>query len=103
MRERVWRIRADRVVLATGAHERPIVFPGNDVPGVMLAESVRVYLQRYGVLAGEQVVLFTTHDDAYRVAGELLAVGASVVVVDPRHAGRPGARPDTGAWPPAPC
>ena len=84
VRERVWRVRSARVVLATGAHERPIVFAGNDVPGVMLAESVRVYLQRYGVLAGEQVVLFTTHDDAYRVAGELLAVGAAVVVVDPR-------------------
>ncbi len=85
VRERIWRIRAGRVVLATGAHERPIVFSGNDVPGVMLAESVRVYLQRYGVLAGEQVVLFTAHDDAYRVAGELMAVGASVVVVDPRQ------------------
>ena len=84
VRERVWRIRAGRVVLATGGHERPIVFAGNDVPGVMLAESVRVYLQRYGVLAGEQVVLFTTHDDGYRVAGELLAAGAFVVVVDPR-------------------
>ena len=84
VRERVWRIRAGRVVLATGAHERPIVFAGNDVPGVMLAEAVRVYLQRFGVLAGEQVVLFATHDDAYRVAGELLAVGAFVVVVDPR-------------------
>ena len=56
VRERVWRIRSARVVLATGAHERPIVFEGNDVPGVMLAESVRVYLQRYGVLAGEHVV-----------------------------------------------
>ena len=76
VRERIWRIRSGRVVLATGAHERPIVFAGNDVPGVMLAESVRVYLQRYGVLAGEQVVLFTAHDDAYRVAGELMAVGA---------------------------
>ncbi len=84
VRERIWRIRSGRVVLATGAHERPIVFEGNDVPGVMLAESVRVYLQRYGVLAGEQVVLFTTHDDAYRVAGELMAVGAFVLVVDPR-------------------
>jgi len=84
VRERVWRIRSSRVVLATGAHERPIVFAGNDIPGVMLAESVRVYLQRFGVLAGEQVVLFTAHDDAYQVAGELMAVGASVIVVDPR-------------------
>ena len=83
-RERVWRIRAAEVVLATGAHERPMVFAGNDRPGVMLAESARTYLHRYGVLVGDQVVLFTTHDDAYRVAGDLLAVGAQVVVVDPR-------------------
>lgn len=86
-RERVWRIRAGRVVLATGAHERPIVFAGNDVPGVMLAESVRAYLHRYGVLAGEQVVLFTAHDDAYRVADDLVAAGADVLVVDPRPTG----------------
>ncbi|WP_375432939.1 2Fe-2S iron-sulfur cluster-binding protein [uncultured Friedmanniella sp.] len=84
VRERVWRIRAGEVVLATGAHERPVVLEGNDVPGVMLAESVRSYLLRHGVLAGERVVLFTTHDDAYRVAMDLLVVGAHVVIVDPR-------------------
>ncbi|MTD15329.1 FAD-dependent oxidoreductase [Nakamurella sp. YIM 132087] len=84
VRERVRRIRAAEVVLATGAHERPVVFAGNDAPGVMLAGAVREYLLRYGVLAGERVVLFTTHDDAYPVAGDLLAAGAQVVVVDPR-------------------
>ncbi|WP_375424137.1 2Fe-2S iron-sulfur cluster-binding protein [uncultured Friedmanniella sp.] len=87
VRERVWRIRAGEVVLATGAHERPLVLEGNDVPGVMLAESVRSYLLRYGVLAGDRVVLFTTHDDAYRVAMDLLVVGAHVVIVDPRGDG----------------
>ena len=92
-----------RVILATGAHERPIVFAGNDAPGVMLAESVRVYLQRYGVLAGEQVVLFTAHDDAYRVAGELMAAGASVVVVDPRIPEGQVARPRPGDATPEPC
>ena len=51
-RQRLWRIRARRVVLATGAHERPIVFAGNDRPGVMLAAAARSYLHRYGVLAG---------------------------------------------------
>ena len=89
VRERIWRIRAGEVVLATGAHERPVVLEGNDVPGVMLAESVRSYLLRHGVLAGDRVVLFATHDDAYRVAMDLLVVGAHVVIVDPR----PGAEP----------
>ena len=84
VRERVLRIRAAEVVLATGALERPIVFAGNDLPGVMAAEAGRAYLHRYGVLAGRRVVLFTTHDDAYRVAGDLLAAGAHVMTVDPR-------------------
>ena len=84
VRERVLRIRAAEVVLASGALERPIVFAGNDLPGVMAAESVRAYLHRYGVLAGRRVVLFTTHDDAYRVAGDLLGAGAHVIMVDPR-------------------
>ncbi|GGL89313.1 hypothetical protein GCM10011594_06100 [Nakamurella endophytica] len=88
VRERVWHIRAAEVVLATGSYERPVVFAGNDLPGVMLAESVRAHLHRHGVLAGEQVVLFTAHDDAYRVAGDLLATGASVVIVDPRTPSR---------------
>ena len=35
--ERLWHVRAERVVLATGAIERPMVFPHNDRPGVMLA------------------------------------------------------------------
>ncbi len=89
VRERIWRIRAGEVVLATGAHERPIVLEGNDVPGVMLAESVRSYLLRYGVLAGDRVVLFASHDDAYRVAMDLLVVGAHVVIVDPRAGADP--------------
>lgn len=89
-RQRIWRIRAAEVVLATGAHERPIVFPGNDVPGVMLAEAVRDYLLRYGVLVAHRVVLFTAHDDAYRVAVDLLAAGAQVTVVDARPTDRAG-------------
>ncbi len=89
-RQRIWRIRAAEVVLATGAHERPVVFPGNDVPGVMLAEAVREYLLRYGVLVARDVVLFTAHDDAYRVAVDLLAAGARVTVVDARPSDRAG-------------
>ena len=86
-RERVWRIRADRVVLATGAHQRPIAFAGNDAPGVMLLASVRAYLLGYGVLAGEQVVIFAADDDAHRTADELRSAGAEVIVLDPRADG----------------
>ena len=44
-RERLWQVRAREVVLATGAIERPLVFPGNDRPGIMLAGAARSYLQ----------------------------------------------------------
>ena len=54
-RERLWQVRAGRVVLATGAIERPLVFPGNDRPGVMLAGAARTYLHRYGVKVGRRV------------------------------------------------
>jgi sarcosine oxidase subunit alpha len=84
-RERIWRIRAARVVLATGAHERPIAFAGNDLPGVLLAGSARAYLHRYGVLPGRRAVVFTDNDSGYRVARDLAAAGVEVAaVVDPR-------------------
>lgn len=83
-RQRVWRITAARVVLATGATERPLVMAGNDLPGVMLASAVSTYLGRFGVLAGQQVVVATTNDSAYATATELVAAGAEVRVVDAR-------------------
>jgi sarcosine oxidase subunit alpha len=62
--QRLWHIRARRVVLATGASELPIVFRGNDRPGVMLAGAANRYLFDYGVAVGKQVVLFTSSVDS---------------------------------------
>jgi sarcosine oxidase subunit alpha len=84
-RQRVWHVRARQVVLATGAHERPLVFAGNDRPGVMLAAAVRSYLNRYAVAAGSRVVVATTNDSAYDTVADLLAAGIDVpAVVDVR-------------------
>jgi sarcosine oxidase subunit alpha len=83
-RERLWHVRAKRVVIATGALERPLVFPGNDRPGVMLAGAAGVYLQRYGVKVGERVVVLTTDDSAYAVVAALREAEVSVVVADAR-------------------
>ncbi|MFI7226424.1 2Fe-2S iron-sulfur cluster-binding protein [Nonomuraea angiospora] len=80
-RERIWRIRAGRVVLATGAHERPIAFAGNDVPGVMLAGAARTYAVRYGVLPGRRAVVFTTNDSAYEAAFDLADAGLEVAAI----------------------
>ncbi|MGW0966654.1 sarcosine oxidase subunit delta family protein [Streptomyces sp. NPDC002516] len=86
-RERVWRIRARRVVLATGAHERSLAFADNDRPGVMLAASARTYVHRYGVLPGRHAVVLTTNDSAYAAALDLTAAGVDIAaVVDTRPA-----------------
>ncbi|MEU0195337.1 sarcosine oxidase subunit alpha family protein [Streptomyces afghaniensis] len=84
-RERVHRIRARRVVLATGAHERSLAFADNDRPGVMLAASARAYVNQYGTLPGRHAVVFTTNDSAYPAALDLTAAGVPVeAVVDTR-------------------
>ena len=81
---RLWKLRARRVVLASGAIERPLVFPDNDRPGVMSAAAVTEYLRRYAVRPGEHAVVFTNNDSAYDCAHALTAAGASVTVVDAR-------------------
>src|SRR6478735_6850678 len=84
-RQRIWHIRARQVVLAPGAHERPLVFENNDRPGIMLASAVRSYLNRYAVAAGQRVVISTTNDSAYALASDLRAAGIKVAaVVDAR-------------------
>jgi sarcosine oxidase subunit alpha len=85
-RQRVWRIRARHVLVATGAHERPIVFADNDRPGIMLAHSARTFLHRYGVLVGRAAVVFTTNDSAYAAAFDLADAGVRIeAVVDARE------------------
>ena len=77
-RERLWQVRAKEVIIAAGAIERPLVFPGNDRPAVMLAGAARTYLNRYGVLVGKRIFLFTADDAAYAVALDLHAAGATI-------------------------
>ncbi|GAA2797586.1 sarcosine oxidase subunit alpha family protein [Saccharopolyspora taberi] len=85
-RQRIWRIRAREVVLATGSHERPLAFAGNDRPGTMLAGSARTYLHRYGVAPGTRAVVFTTNDSAYAAAVDLHDAGVTVsTIIDTRE------------------
>jgi sarcosine oxidase subunit alpha len=84
-RQRSWRIHAKAAILAAGALERPIVFAGNDTPGVMLAGAARAYVNRHGVLPGREAVLFTTGDDGWATARDLAAAGGRVsAIVDAR-------------------
>ena len=88
-RERMWQVRAKRVILATGAIERHMVFDGNDRPGVMLASAARTYLNHYGVAVGAKVGVYTSHDSAYEAAFDLKAAGIQIpVIVDVRD--KPG-------------
>ncbi len=87
-RHRLWRVRTDRVVLASGAIERTMLFSHNDLPGVMLASAMRDYLALYGVACAERTVVYTNNDDAYRTALALQDAGAEVAaVVDSRSSG----------------
>lgn len=87
VRQRMHRVRAHWVILATGAQERPLVFSHNDVPGCMIASAISTYINRYGVVPGNQLVLMTTNDSAYQTALDWADAGREVVaVVDTRAA-----------------
>ncbi len=84
-RERLWQVRARQVVLAQGAIERPLIFDGNDRPGIMLAGAGRSYLNRYGVAVGDRPLVVTAHDSAYQAAFDLaVADRPPVAIVDLR-------------------
>jgi methylglutamate dehydrogenase subunit C len=85
-RQRHWVIRAKEVVLATGASERAIVFPGNDRPGVMLADSLIEYAKKFAIVPNGPVALFTNNDTAYAAAHELSRMGVTVsAIIDVRQ------------------
>ena len=91
-RQRLHKIRARHVVLATGAIERPLVFGNNDLPGVMTAAAGQTYLNRYAVRAGQRVIVLTSNDGAYGAAADLAQAGARVTVADTRASGALAAR-----------
>src|SRR5687767_12657637 len=84
--ERFWVVRAKRIVIAAGAMERPLIFGGNDRPGVMLASAMRAYANRWAVAAGSSAVIATNNDSAYVVACDLARVGISTILLDARDA-----------------
>src|SRR2546421_323039 len=94
LRERLWKIRARAVIAATGALERPLLFPDNDRPGVMLASAAHKYAQAFGVACGQRAVIAANCDGAYRVAASLAGAGVEILAVVDR---REGAAPIAGA------
>ncbi|MFT4994554.1 MAG: sarcosine oxidase subunit alpha [Paraglaciecola sp.] len=80
-RQRLHKVRAKQVILATGAHERPLVYGNNDVPGCMLASAVCTYINRYAVVPGKTLALMTTNDYAYKAALDWHDAGRKVVLI----------------------
>ena len=86
VRERFWRVRTKRVIIATGAVERPLVFPNNDRPGTMLASAARVYSNRFAVKLGRCIVVTTNNNSAYEAAFDLVRMEQNVkAIVDTRQ------------------
>ncbi|MET4804890.1 sarcosine oxidase subunit alpha [Limibacillus sp. MBR-115] len=83
-RQRLWKVRAKQVVLATGALERPLVFQDNDRPGIMLAGAAQTYLNRYAVKPGNRGIVFTNNDGGYEAAIDLADAGVAITVLDSR-------------------
>jgi methylglutamate dehydrogenase subunit C len=83
-RQVVITLRARTIVFATGSIERPLVFPDNDRPGVMLASAARSYLNRFAVACGKRGVIVTNNDSAYSAALDLARQGLRVTLADLR-------------------
>ncbi|MBZ9865260.1 sarcosine oxidase subunit alpha [Mesorhizobium sp. CA15] len=81
VRQRLWRIVAKRCVVAAGAIERPIVFAGNDTPGVMMASAMRSYINRYAATPARRIALFTNNEDGWHTAETAIAAGLQVAAV----------------------
>lgn len=81
LRQRLWRVRAGKIINAAGALERPLSFAGNDIPGVMLASAMRDYLVNHAVSPGDRTVIVTNNDDAYRTALALTEAGLIVPAI----------------------
>jgi sarcosine oxidase, subunit alpha len=80
-REKLWRIRAGEVVLAQGAIERPLVFDGNDTPGVMLSSAAKTFANRYGVAVGKSAALMAAHDSGWHDVFALVKAGVGIAAI----------------------
>ena len=78
IRQRLWKIRAKKVIIATGSIERPLIFNNNDRPGIMLSSSIKKYIDYFGVKCGDKISLFTNNDSAYETAVSLSKSGTTV-------------------------
>lgn len=79
--QKMTKMRANSVVVATGAFEQPAVFHNNDLPGVMLASAVQRLIYRYAVKPMQNAVVLAANADGYRAALDLIAQGVNIAAV----------------------
>ena len=85
-RHKLLKIRAKKVISATGSIERPMIFDNNDRPGILLSSAIKRYSDLYGVICGEKNIIFTNNDSAYETAISLIQKGIKVeAIVDNRE------------------
>jgi sarcosine oxidase subunit alpha len=83
----LYRFRAERIIVATGALEQPLVFPGNDLVGVMFPTAVRRLIRDFSVKPGERAVVLAADDRGLEAADDLREAGVAVPrVLDLRDA-----------------
>ncbi len=86
IRQRLWKIRAKKVIISTGSMERPLIFNNNDRPGIILSSSIKKYIDYFGVKCGQKISLFTNNDSAYETAISLNHSGVTVnSIIDIRN------------------
>ncbi len=85
-RHRLLKIRAKKVITATGSLERPLIFNNNDRPGILISSAINKYANLFGVACGEKSVLFTNNDSAYETAINLYQKGINIeAIIDNRE------------------
>ena len=85
IRQIIWKIRAKKVILATGSIERPLTFDNNDRPGIMMANSASKFLNYYGVKLASEAVVFTNNDSAYQTVIDFHKKGIKIkAIIDVR-------------------
>ena len=86
IRQRLLKIRAKKVIAATGSIERPLIFNNNDRPGIILSSAIKKYSDYYGVVCGKENILFTNNDSAYETAISLFNKGIKInAIIDIRE------------------
>lgn len=78
---RMYKLRAKEMVLASGKMEQPAIFHNNDLPGILLGSAAQRLIRLYAVRPGQRAVILTANDDGYATALDLLENGVEIAAI----------------------